>query len=270
MSHPDDGSTQDTSPTALQDTTAGTSSPEAVSTLPRVVGEYAPPAAAARPSAARRAALAPEDMKDAQDGPSQTSPVTGDSAVSPLAMWSLTVFFSLVVIVALDILLSVWPPTGATAAPVEGVSVLWGLLTLNVSINDRLMLIAIIMGVIGSMIHVLTSFADFVGNRRLAKSWIPWYMVRPVIGSGLALFFYVVFRGGLLTGNDTANVNPFGIAALGGLAGMFSKQATDKLSEVFSTMFNTSSDSGDAQRGGKLEAKAPTRPTATAAQESGD
>jgi hypothetical protein len=177
-------------------------------------------------------------------------------------MWVFTALFSLVVIMATDILLSVWPLASTAPTPLERVPVLWGILTLDVSINDRLMLITILMGVIGSMIHVLTSFADFVGNRRLAKSWIPWYVVRPVIGSGLALFFYVVFRAGLLTGNDTTNVNPFGIAALGGLAGMFSKQATDKLSEVFSTMFNTTGPSGDAQRGGKLDAGAPTRPTA--------
>ena len=62
-------------------------------------------------------------------------------------------------------------------------------------------------------------------------------------------------------------MNPFGIAALGGLAGMFSKQATDKLNEVFSTMFKTSSNSGDNNRSGKLSAGSSTRPVATAQAE---
>jgi hypothetical protein len=34
-------------------------------------------------------------------------------------------------------------------------------------------------------------------------------------------------------------VNPYGMVALAGLVGMFTKQATDKLSEVFSTLFKT-------------------------------
>lgn len=38
---------------------------------------------------------------------------------------------------------------------------------------------------------------------------------------------------------------------------MFSKQATDKLDEVFTTMFKTSTQTGDAQRGHKLHGDAP-------------
>ena len=47
-------------------------------------------------------------------------------------------------------------------------------------------------------------------------------------------------RGGFLpiTADGTA-ANPFGIAALGGLAGLFSKQAADKMSEVFDTLFRS-------------------------------
>jgi len=259
MSQPN-GTTQD-SPTVVPQGSTG----DAPNTPPQV-GAYAPPAAVPqRSSGALRSAEA-EELKDAQDGPGQVSAVTADS-VGPVMLWSLTAFFAFVVIFATDVLLSVWPPSGAPDGPQVGVPVLWGLVSLKITVNDRLMLITILMGVIGSMIHVLTSFADFAGNRQLTKSWIPWYLVRPVIGSGLALFFYVVFRGGLMTGNDAANVNPFGIAAVGGLAGMFSKQATDKLSEVFSTMFNVSAANGDAQRGGKLEPTAPA-PTAAVAPDS--
>ena len=255
-----DGSTQDAPLSATQASATVTVSTD-TPPQPPVVGQYVPPTPAAVAASAVLRASGAAEINDAGDGPSQTSTVTPDSLVGPVMMWALTIFFAFVVIVATDVLLSVWPAAGAADGPQVGVPMFWGLITLQVSVNDRLMLISIVMGVIGSMIHVLTSFADFVGNRRLAKSWVPWYMVRPVIGSGLALFFYVIFRGGLLTGNDTSNVNPFGIAALGGLAGMFSKQATDKLSEVFSTMFNVSADGGDAQRGGKLDSTASTRPT---------
>jgi hypothetical protein len=71
----------------------------------------------------------------------------------------------------------------------------------------------------------------------------------------LALVFYFVVRGGFLTTSGGAkDINPYGIAALAGLVGMFSKQATDKLSEVFSTLFRAAKGEGDDKRAGSLSA----------------
>jgi uncharacterized membrane protein YgcG len=84
-----------------------------------------------------------------------------------------------------------------------------------------------------------------------------WYLLRPFIGMMLALLFYFVFRGGFITAGATSDagaaanfINPFGVAALAGLVGMFSKVATDKLNEVFTTLFRPSE--GDSNRGDKL------------------
>jgi len=83
-------------------------------------------------------------------------------------------------------------------------------------------------------------------------------VLRPFIGVSLALIFYFVIRGGLLSAGTTAgDVSPFGFAAVAGLVGMFSKQATDKLEEVFSDLFSTRKDSGDDQRIDKLGANRP-------------
>jgi len=212
------------------------------------VGTYSPP----KPGTPRE-----PDLRTAQ-------PPSPDELVSTWVMWLLTLLFALIVVAAIDILFSIWPTDAPQQAGSASVPIFWGSLAVTLSHNDRMMLIAILMGVIGAMVHAMTSFADFVGNKRLARSWLPWYFLRPVIGSGLSLFFYVGFRAGLLTGSSaaSADINPFGIAAIGGLAGMFSKQATDKLSEVFSTMFKTSSATGDDQRGDKLDPDAPTRPPA--------
>jgi hypothetical protein len=63
------------------------------------------------------------------------------------------------------------------------------------------------------------------------------------------VLFYFALRGGLFSANtSTDNINPFGIAALAGLVGLFSKQATDKLREIFDTMFRTAPGQGDDQR----------------------
>jgi hypothetical protein len=54
----------------------------------------------------------------------------------------------------------------------------------------------------------------------------------------LALIVYFMLRGGLITGSSGAgNLSPYGVAAIAGLAGMFSKQATDKLKEVCEFLF---------------------------------
>jgi hypothetical protein len=97
---------------------------------------------------------------------------------------------------------------------------------------------------------------DYLGNGTLVASWVWWYLLRPFIGMVLALLFYFVFRGGFITvgvQNDAASLlNPFGIAALAALVGMFSKTATDKLQEVFTTLFRPAPGAGDATRRDKL------------------
>jgi hypothetical protein len=50
------------------------------------------------------------------------------------------------------------------------------------------------------------------------------------------------------TTGGAQDINPYGIAALSGLVGMFSKQATDKLGEVFATLFRAAPGRGDAKR----------------------
>ena len=51
-------------------------------------------------------------------------------------------------------------------------------------------------GALGSLVHCLTSFADFVGNRNLRQSWVWFLILRTPIGFALALLFYPVLRGG--------------------------------------------------------------------------
>jgi hypothetical protein len=121
------------------------------------------------------------------------------------------------------------------------------------SSEPRLILIVMLAGAFGSYVHAATSFVTYVGNRTLRASWTWWYLLRPVLGMVLAVIFYFVVRGGLLSAGAAASeVSPFGIAAVAGLVGMFSKQATDKLQEVFDNLFRTKAGEGDDQRRDKL------------------
>jgi hypothetical protein len=163
--------------------------------------------------------------------------------------------------IALTVLMvELWPaveqgPTGQGAsaqAESEEVSFL-GLVSFSVSADSALLLLVIIASALGSYVHAATSFTDFVGNRRLERSWIWWYILRVTIGVALAIIFYFAIRGGLFAADtDTEAVNPFGVAAVAGLVGLFSKQATDKLREVFDTLFRVAPGEGDAKRTGSL------------------
>jgi len=113
-----------------------------------------------------------------------------------------------------------------------------------------LMIVVLFSSAIGSFVHSITSFASYVGNRKLVKSWIWWYLLRTFIGIGLAFIFYFTARAGLLTSDSINNLNPYGVAAISSLVGLFSKQATDKLRELFDVLFATSN--GDSLRKDKL------------------
>jgi hypothetical protein len=107
---------------------------------------------------------------------------------------------------------------------------------------------------VGSFVHAATSFVTYAGNRTLRRSWIVWYFFRTLIGIALATVVYLVVRAGFFaSATNPAEVSPFGVAAIAGLSGLFSKQATDKLQEVFDVLFKTSTGYGDEQRADKAE-----------------
>ena len=106
--------------------------------------------------------------------------------------------------------------------------------------ESRMLWIVLLSGSLGGMLHALQSFAGFVGSRRFVSSWLWWYILRPAVGAGLALFFYLALRGGLMaTQAGVTDLSLFGFAAVGSLAGLFSEQATAKLKEIFDTLFKT-------------------------------
>ena len=155
-------------------------------------------------------------------------------------LWVLVFGSYLVVLnlILIYLLAKVWPGK----LPVQdysNVSFLWDeIWVVKLWVETRYLLIAAFAGALGSYIHLATSFADFVGNRRFMKSWAWWYVLRPFIGMALALTVYFAVRGGLIAGDAGAqNLSPYGVAAICGLAGMFSKQAGDKLRQVFENLF---------------------------------
>lgn len=115
--------------------------------------------------------------------------------------------------------------------------------------NQQLLWLIIIIGALGASIHGLTSLADFVGSKKFDKAWTIWYLSRPFTGALLALIFYFVGRAGFgltLTAGEL-----YGVIAVAGLIGLFSKQALNKLSDVFDVLFQSNK---EERLGGKLNA----------------
>ena len=140
--------------------------------------------------------------------------------------FAIAIYLGAVLVSTIYFLVKLWPTGGQQTIPLD----------------IRLLLIAPLAGALGAYVHLATSFADYAGNERLTASWTWWYVFRPFIGMALAEIVYLAIRGGFFSAEaaGTPNaINPYGIAAVAALTGLFSRQATDKLREVFETLFRT-------------------------------
>jgi len=99
--------------------------------------------------------------------------------------------------------------------------------------EQRLLLLVILAGALGTLVHSLRSVYWYIGQRDLVKSWMAMYFMLPFAGSALALVFYLVVRGGFFSPQSSfQQTSPFGFAAFAALIGMFSSQAVLKLKDV--------------------------------------
>src|SRR5947209_7167266 len=99
-----------------------------------------------------------------------------------------------------------------------------------------LLLIVLLAGDLGALVHALRSLYWYVGNRRLVLSWSLMYVLLPFLGATMGLVFYLVIRGGFFPTANVDDTNPLGFAALAVLAGMFSREAAEKLKQIFETI----------------------------------
>lgn len=104
----------------------------------------------------------------------------------------------------------------------------------------------ILLGALGGSLHLVLSLVMYIGNGQFKRRWLPYYLSLPIAGAALAPIVYMLLRVGILSPSGianspsgTASLNLVGIYAFSALTGMFAKTATDKLNEVFSTIFRT-------------------------------
>jgi hypothetical protein len=112
----------------------------------------------------------------------------------------------------------------------------------------------ILLGALGGLIHLSSSLTMFVGNRDLKRSWTIYYVLAPVQGAALAPLLYLLLKSAVLSpqfseGGGTQSLNLTAIYAFAGLTGLFAKQAIEKLADVFATLF-AKIEAKDATKGG--------------------
>ena len=101
----------------------------------------------------------------------------------------------------------------------------------------RFVVLVVIMGALGACLHGITSLAYYRGRCEFSEKWTLWYLYRPFVGGVLALIFYLIISGGLMPPVNGNNKKFFVLLGLSGLMGLFSKQALNKLSLIFDTIF---------------------------------
>lgn len=143
-------------------------------------------------------------------------------------------------------ILQFWPisqvqpnPAPKEGIPSPDIAVSFLFKTFSVSSEKRTLLIVILSGALGSLVHALRSFYKYVGNKALVWSWLAMYIMLPFVGATLGLVFYLIILGGFFASQSTAQqTNPFGFMALAALAGLFSEQAILKLKTVAETLLS--------------------------------
>ena len=106
----------------------------------------------------------------------------------------LGIYFACLAALTFFVLIATWPVVDASRGDQFTTPMLFGY-RLKASPDARLFITVVAAGALGSLVHCQTSFADYVGNRNLKRSWV-WYLnLRTPIGVALALLFYVVLRG---------------------------------------------------------------------------
>jgi hypothetical protein len=164
---------------------------------------------------------------------------------------------AVVALLAVVGILAVWPTAAAAqraAQAAVGSAAAAGfhpprlpVLHIRLTVDVSQLLLAVLAGVLGACVHAMTVLAARVGNRTAEPAWGLWYLFAPLIGGALALFLYAVIRGGLLSvgGASSGVVSLYGVVAIAGLAGLFSRKVMERIASILGTPQAASSPGSD-------------------------
>ena len=175
------------------------------------------------------------------------------SILTSLVTLAALLFYILIALLPIPFTEGPAPATGESVAqpatrlePSERDVNLFGV-TWKMSDEERLLILVMTAGALGSLVHALRSAYWYVGNRNLVRSWVPKYLLLPFCGAILAVLFYFIVRGGFFSPRTSSmHTSQYGFCAMACLVGLFSEQAVLKLKQIAETVFVTTEQGKDA------------------------
>jgi len=138
-------------------------------------------------------------------------------------------------------MIQLWPAQEAqiesAPAVVNPVSILaW---RFEVSDEGRLFILVLFAGAFGGAVIAVRDLAVGLRDGKLPLRSIGWYIMRPLVASGLGLGFYLIIRGGFFSPQaDVQQTSPFSFVGIAILVGLFTDQAVAKLGEIADAVFS--------------------------------
>ena len=170
---------------------------------------------------------------------SAPSPARGGLWVSRVLGAYLLAAVALGLLAAITLWPSVEDATAAEGGGADEVAILPVFPEADLSAGQTIFVFLVSLGVLGAGLSGLRAFAKYKGTRTFENSWAWWYLARPAIGAGVAPIAYWALRTGIVGSSaaSTEVLDPYGIAVLGAIAGLFSRNVLVKLGEVIDVIF---------------------------------
>ena len=119
------------------------------------------------------------------------------------------------------------------------------LLGLNWHVGSEELLIIFVasIGVFFACLAGLRTAAAYLGSDDFESQWWLGYLIRPIVGAGVAIATYWTLRAAFLgEGSELQSLNTFGIATIAAIAGLFARNLIDKLRDIADALFPTRRD----------------------------
>ncbi len=141
--------------------------------------------------------------------------------------------------------LAVWPAMigGAEQNAVDQqITVLFGVTHVVVAPAVAVLAGVMLAGMLGALAYMVRQFTLYALRDELTKRAEWWYLLLPIQAAALAAIVYFALQGGLIGAGQTTALNPYGLAAIAGLVGLFARHAMQTLSKVFTAFFDSPDD----------------------------
>jgi hypothetical protein len=102
----------------------------------------------------------------------------------------------------------------------------------------HLLLLVILAGALGGAFHSLRSMSWYIATRGLLVSWLPRYLLLPIVGGALSILVFLVFAGGFFSTQGGDGQSYFYMVGVSAIVGMFSDQAVEKLKKISVAIFS--------------------------------